>query len=56
MRNFAGNLVNVVIPRPGPNGEPTPGLGKVIAKARAKFPCIFSLGTGVLNAFYSENS
>lgn len=26
---FAGNLVNVIIPRPGPNGEPVPGLGKV---------------------------
>lgn len=26
---FAGNLVNVVIPRPGPNGEPAPGVGKV---------------------------
>ncbi|CAL5373136.1 unnamed protein product [Camellia sinensis] len=24
-----GTLVNVVIPRPNPNGEPTPGLGKV---------------------------
>jgi len=26
---FAGSLVNVVIPRPQPNGEPSPGLGKV---------------------------
>ena len=26
---FAGTLVNVVIPRPKPNGEPTPGVGKV---------------------------
>lgn len=25
----AGSLVNVVIPRPSPNGEPTPGVGKV---------------------------
>nr|CAD1822618.1 unnamed protein product [Ananas comosus var. bracteatus] len=24
-----GNLVNVVIPRPSPNGEPVPGVGKV---------------------------
>ncbi|XP_038978897.1 splicing factor U2af large subunit B [Phoenix dactylifera] len=24
-----GNLANVIIPRPGPNGEPVPGLGKV---------------------------
>lgn len=24
-----GNLVNVVIPRPGPNGETAPGVGKV---------------------------
>ncbi|RWV97973.1 hypothetical protein GW17_00039204 [Ensete ventricosum] len=29
MFGFAGNLVNVVIPRPGPNGEPAPGVGKV---------------------------
>lgn len=25
----SGKLVNVVIPRPGPNGEPAPGVGKV---------------------------
>ncbi|XP_047314861.1 splicing factor U2af large subunit A-like isoform X2 [Impatiens glandulifera] len=24
-----GSLVNIIIPRPNPNGEPTPGLGKV---------------------------
>ncbi|KAG1368738.1 putative protein phosphatase 2C 55 [Cocos nucifera] len=25
-----GKLVNVIIPRPGPNGEPSPGVGKVL--------------------------
>lgn len=35
---FAGNLVNVVIPRPNPNGEPSPGVGKVSIKM-----CIFLL-------------
>ena len=25
----AGNLVNVVIPRPNPDHDPTPGVGKV---------------------------
>lgn len=29
---FSGNLVNVIIPRPGPNGEPVPGVGKVICR------------------------
>lgn len=28
--NFIGDLVNVVIPRPSPNGDQVQGLGKVI--------------------------
>lgn len=28
--SFAGALVNLVIPRPNPNGEPSPGVGKVV--------------------------
>lgn len=29
LRLCAGNLVNVVIPRPNPDHDPTPGVGKV---------------------------
>jgi splicing factor U2AF subunit len=59
-----GNLVNVVIPRPNPNGEPVPGLGKVFleytdvesaAKARMGLNGRKFGGNQVVAVFYPEN-
>lgn len=59
-----GSLVNVVIPRPHPNGEPSPGLGKVFleyadvesaAKARAGMHGRKFDGNQVVGVFYPEN-
>lgn len=62
--DFAGNLVNVAIPRPKPNGEPTPGLGKVFleyadidgaSKARTGLNGRKFDGNQVVAVFYPEN-
>ncbi|KAI3768058.1 hypothetical protein L2E82_18490 [Cichorium intybus] len=59
-----GSLVNVVIPRPNPNGEPAPGVGKVFleyadtesaAKARGGLNGRKFGGNSVVAIFYSEN-
>ncbi|XP_042382778.1 splicing factor U2af large subunit B-like isoform X5 [Zingiber officinale] len=59
-----GKLVNVVIPRPGQNGEPTPGVGKVFleyedvdgsAKARQGLHGRKFGENQVAAVFYSEN-
>ncbi|XXG49394.1 hypothetical protein AAC387_Pa02g3594 [Persea americana] len=59
-----GNLVNVVIPRPNPNGEPSPGVGKVFleyadtdgsTKARAGLNGRKFGGNQVVAVFYPEN-
>ncbi|KAK1322929.1 Splicing factor U2af large subunit B [Acorus calamus] len=59
-----GNLVNVVIPRPPPNGEPTPGVGKVYLeytdvdgamKARQGLHGRKFGGNSVVAVFYPEN-
>ncbi|XP_034683198.1 splicing factor U2af large subunit B isoform X2 [Vitis riparia] len=59
-----GNLVNVAIPRPKPNGEPTPGLGKVFleyadidgaTKARTGLNGRKFDGNQVVAVFYPEN-
>ncbi|KAK1268008.1 Splicing factor U2af large subunit A [Acorus gramineus] len=59
-----GNLVNVVIPRPNPNGEPTPGVGKVYLeyadtdgamKARQGLNGRKFGGNTVVAVFYPEN-
>ncbi|OVA18674.1 RNA recognition motif domain [Macleaya cordata] len=59
-----GTLTNVVIPRPNPNGEPSPGLGKVFleytdvdgaARARAGLNGRKFGGNQVVAVFYPEN-
>ncbi|XP_058081291.1 splicing factor U2af large subunit B isoform X5 [Magnolia sinica] len=59
-----GTLVNIVIPRPNPNGEPAPGVGKVFleyadtdgaAKARAGLNGRKFGGNHVVAVFYPEN-
>ncbi|KAL2905572.1 Splicing factor U2af large subunit B [Bienertia sinuspersici] len=59
-----GSLVNVFIPRPHPNGEPSPGLGKVFleyadvessSKARAGMNGRKFGGNQVVAIFYPEN-
>ncbi|KAM7516274.1 hypothetical protein LguiA_005857 [Lonicera macranthoides] len=59
-----GNLVNVVIPRPKPNGEPSPGVGKVFleytdvesaTKARGGLNGRKFGGNQVVAVFYPEN-
>ncbi|XP_042420780.1 splicing factor U2af large subunit B-like isoform X1 [Zingiber officinale] len=59
-----GNLVNVIIPRPGPNGEPVPGLGKVFleysdvdgsTKARQALNGRKFGGNPVVATFYPES-
>ncbi|KAG0477367.1 hypothetical protein HPP92_014208 [Vanilla planifolia] len=59
-----GALVNVVIPRPGPNGEPLPGVGKVFLeyadtegsmKARQGLHARKFDGNQVVAVFYPEN-
>ncbi|KAE7999900.1 hypothetical protein FH972_004284 [Carpinus fangiana] len=59
-----GALVNLVIPRPQPNGEPSPGVGKVYleyadidgaAKARAGLNGRKFGGNQVVAVFYPEN-
>ncbi|KAK4347963.1 hypothetical protein RND71_034302 [Anisodus tanguticus] len=59
-----GSLVNVVIPRPSPNGEPTPGVGKVFleygdvdsaSKARQSLNGRKFGGNQVVAVFYPEN-
>ncbi|XP_024982792.1 splicing factor U2af large subunit B isoform X1 [Cynara cardunculus var. scolymus] len=59
-----GSLVNVVIPRPNPNGEPAPGVGKVFleyldtegsTKARAGLNGRKFGGNQVVASFYPEN-
>ncbi|KAJ9562033.1 hypothetical protein OSB04_007193 [Centaurea solstitialis] len=59
-----GKLVNVVIPRPNPNGEPVPGVGKVFleyeetegsTKARAGLNGRKFGGNPVVASFYPEN-
>ncbi|KAK3033826.1 hypothetical protein RJ639_034244 [Escallonia herrerae] len=59
-----GNLVNVVIPRPKPNGEPSPGVGKVFleytdvesaSKARLGLNGRKFGGNQVVAVFYPEN-
>nr|GMC65398.1 splicing factor U2af large subunit A-like isoform X1 [Ipomoea batatas] len=59
-----GTLVNVVIPRPNPNGEPMPGVGKVFleyadiessTKAQAGLHGRKFGGNPVVAAFYPEN-
>ncbi|KAK4711895.1 hypothetical protein R3W88_006408 [Solanum pinnatisectum] len=59
-----GALLNVVIPRPNPNGEPTPGLGKVFleyadvdssSKARQGLNGRKFGGNQVIAVFYPEN-
>ncbi|KAE9466958.1 hypothetical protein C3L33_01145, partial [Rhododendron williamsianum] len=59
-----GTLENVVIPRPNPNGEPTPGLGKVFleyvdvdgaTKARQGLNGRKFDGNQVVAVFYPEN-
>ncbi|WOH10319.1 hypothetical protein DCAR_0729786 [Daucus carota subsp. sativus] len=59
-----GELVNVVIPRPNPNGEPSPGVGKVFldyvdaegaSKARAGLNGRKFGGNQVVAVFYPEN-
>ncbi|CAI9777734.1 unnamed protein product [Fraxinus pennsylvanica] len=59
-----GTLTNVVIPRPSPNGEPTPGLGKVFleyvnvesaTKARQGLNGRKFGGNQVVAVFYLEN-
>ncbi|KAG5623529.1 hypothetical protein H5410_008747 [Solanum commersonii] len=64
MRIECGALLNVVIPRPNPNGEPTPGLGKVFleyadvdssSKARQGLNGRKFGGNQVVAVFYPEN-
>ncbi|XP_020579872.1 splicing factor U2af large subunit B-like isoform X4 [Phalaenopsis equestris] len=59
-----GTLVNVVIPRPGPNGEATPGVGRVFleyadiegsAKARLGLHGRKFAGNQAVAIFYEEN-
>lgn len=59
-----GNLVNIVIPRPGPNGELLPGVGKVYleyvdtvgsAKAKVGLDGRKFGGNKVVAVFYPEN-
>ncbi|KAL9244842.1 hypothetical protein vseg_018563 [Gypsophila vaccaria] len=59
-----GSLVNVIIPRPGPNGELAPGVGKVFleyadtdgsSKARAGMNGRKFGGNQVVAVFYPEN-
>ncbi|MCL7033397.1 hypothetical protein MKW94_021585, partial [Papaver nudicaule] len=59
-----GTLVNIVIPRPQPNGEPSPGLGKVFleyndvegsSKARSGLNGRRFGGNQVVAVFYPEN-
>ncbi|RWR72346.1 RNA recognition motif domain-containing protein [Cinnamomum micranthum f. kanehirae] len=59
-----GTLISVVIPRPNPNGEPSPGVGKVFleyddtdgaAKARAGLNGRKFGGNPVVAVFYPEN-
>ncbi|XP_026433017.1 splicing factor U2af large subunit B-like isoform X2 [Papaver somniferum] len=59
-----GTLMNIVIPRPQPNGEPSPGLGKVFmeyndvegsSKARAGLNGRRFGGNQVVAVFYPEN-
>lgn len=59
-----GNLVNVIIPRPSPNGEPSPGVGKVFleyadtdgaSKARASLSGRKFSGNQVVAVYYPEN-
>ncbi|RAL49214.1 unnamed protein product [Cuscuta campestris] len=59
-----GNLVNVVIPRPNPNGNPTPGVGKVFLEyadvdsatnARQRLNGRKFGGNEVVAIFYPEN-
>ncbi|GAA0140909.1 hypothetical protein LIER_02173 [Lithospermum erythrorhizon] len=59
-----GTLVNVVIPRPNPTGEPTPGIGKVFleyadvegsTKARQGLRGRKFGGNAVVAVFYPEN-
>jgi len=59
-----GNLVTVIIPRPNPNGEPTPGVGKVFleyadvdsaTKAHQGLNGRKFDGNQVVAIFYSEN-
>ncbi|KAI8553235.1 hypothetical protein RHMOL_Rhmol05G0000400 [Rhododendron molle] len=59
-----GSLANLVIPRPNPNGEPTPGLGKVFleyvdvdgaTKARQGLNGRKFGGNQVVAVFYPEN-
>ncbi|XP_039140803.1 splicing factor U2af large subunit B-like isoform X2 [Dioscorea cayenensis subsp. rotundata] len=59
-----GKLVNVVIPRPGPNNEPYPGVGKVFleyadtdasSKARQALNGRKFGGNTVVAVFYPEN-
>ncbi|KAF6166605.1 hypothetical protein GIB67_005467 [Kingdonia uniflora] len=59
-----GNLVNVVIPRPNPNGEPSPGVGKVFleyadtdgaGRARAALNGRKFGGNPVVAVYYPEN-
>ncbi|KAI8553234.1 hypothetical protein RHMOL_Rhmol05G0000400 [Rhododendron molle] len=61
---FWGSLANLVIPRPNPNGEPTPGLGKVFleyvdvdgaTKARQGLNGRKFGGNQVVAVFYPEN-
>ncbi|XP_010905073.1 splicing factor U2af large subunit B isoform X2 [Elaeis guineensis] len=46
-----GKLVNVIIPRPGPNGEPAPGVGKIhesmLTNASRSSPCAFLIFLGI---------
>nr|VDC61095.1 unnamed protein product [Brassica rapa] len=60
----AGNLVNVVIPRPKPDHDPTPGVGKVFleyadldgaAKARSGMNGRKFGGNQVVAVYYPEN-
>ncbi|KAM7252288.1 hypothetical protein ACFE04_024171 [Oxalis oulophora] len=59
-----GALVNIAIPRPNPNGEPVPGLGKVFleymdlegaSKARSGMNGRKFAGNEVVAVFYPEN-
>ncbi|CAH9088443.1 unnamed protein product [Cuscuta epithymum] len=59
-----GNLVNVIIPRPNPNGDPTPGVGKVFLEyadvdsstnARQRLNGRKFGGNEVVAIFYPEN-
>ncbi|CAN7027289.1 unnamed protein product [Brassica oleracea var. botrytis] len=60
----AGNLVNVVIPRPNPEHDPTPGVEKVFleyadldgaAKARSGMNGRKFRGNQVVAVYYPEN-